>query len=63
MEQRLLEEMLEMRGGATRLEKILEEYRQERADALVRVQEIDEIIKRLNAGLNQRRKEVDTDEQ
>ena len=44
MERRLIEEMCTMKGGQGRLEKILEEYRAKRADGLLRVQEIDELI-------------------
>ncbi len=44
MERRLIEEMTTMKGWQGRLEKILEEYRAKRADGLLRVQEIDELI-------------------
>lgn len=43
MERRLLEEMAGMKGGQGRLEKILDEYKRQRAAGLVRVQEIDEL--------------------
>ena len=51
MERRLIEEMAGMKGGQGRLEKILDEYKQQRAAGLVRVQEIDDLITLIVASL------------
>ena len=62
MERRLIEEMTTLKGGQGRLEKILEEYRQERANSLNRVAEIDELMQLILDCLNEMKpqKVVDT---